>query len=145
MMGDLEMKLVIGLHRNVLELDRQTARLALKERLTLGQFAVLEALYSKGDQSISAVRERILSSVGTISVIVKNLERRGLIQRLSDENDRRVCLISLTREGYEVISRIVPDNKQMIEHYFSVLTAEEKQEMKRLMRKIGGVDDGAQN
>ncbi|WP_235899151.1 MarR family transcriptional regulator [Suipraeoptans intestinalis] len=47
--------------------------------MTLSQFAVLEALYSKGDLTVGEVREKILSSVGTIPVIVNNLVGRGYV------------------------------------------------------------------
>ena len=60
------MKILIGLHRNVNTLDKKTAKIASEYHLTFSQFMVLEALYSKGDMSVGEVRERILSSVGTI-------------------------------------------------------------------------------
>ncbi|DAB18501.1 TPA: MarR family transcriptional regulator, partial [Candidatus Gastranaerophilales bacterium HUM_19] len=72
-MKSLEMRALVGLHRSVNMLDKLTADLAAKYEVTFSQFMVLEALYSKGDLTVGAVREHILSSVGTISVIVNNL------------------------------------------------------------------------
>ena len=43
---------------------------------------VLEALYSKGDMSVGEVRERILSSVGTIPLIVNNLVKMNYVERM---------------------------------------------------------------
>ena len=141
-MIDTVMKLLIGMHRNVLELDRKTARLAGEEGLTLGQFAVLEVLHSKGDLPVGVVRDRILSSVGTISVIIRNLEQRGLVRRLPDPGDRRVCLLRITPEGEKLILKVVPRNNEMIQQAFSPLTAEEQAELLRLMKKMGGKQDG---
>ena len=64
------MKILIGLHRNVNTLDKKTSQIAGEYNLTFSQFMVLEALYSKGDMSVGEVRERILSSVGTIPLII---------------------------------------------------------------------------
>lgn len=141
-MIDTVMKLLIGMHRNVLELDRKTARLAGEVGLTLGQFAVLEVLHSKGDLPVGVVRDCILSSVGTISVIIRNLEQRGLVQRLPDPGDRRVCLLRITPEGEALILKIVPRNNEMIQKFFSSLTAEEQEELLRLMKKLRGKHDG---
>ena len=107
-MGRIEMKILIGLHRNVNTLDKKTAKIASEYHLTFSQFMVLEALYSKGDMSVGEVRERILSSVGTISLIVNNLVKMKYIERIPDKKDRRVCILHLTKEGYEVISKIAP-------------------------------------
>ena len=49
---------LIAMHRIVNELDRRTAAIARKYGLTLPQFAVLEALYHKGDLSVGELKER---------------------------------------------------------------------------------------
>ncbi len=136
-MHDIDLKLLIGMHRNVNVIDKKTAGLAYAEDLTIGQFAVLEVLHSKGDLPIGNVRDCILSSVGTISVIVKNLEQRGLVKRLPHENDRRICILSITEKGETVITKVIPKNTEMIRETFSVLTAVEKDELLRIMKKIG--------
>lgn len=137
-MNDIELKILIGMHRNLNAIDRKTARLASEEKLTLGQFSVLEILSSKGDMPIGMVRDGILSSVGTISVIVKNLEERGLIERLPHATDRRVCILHITDEGNEKIKRIIPKNKEAIKEAFAVLDDNDKKELLRTLKKLGG-------
>ena len=61
--------------------------------------------------SVGEVRERILSSVGTIPLIVNNLVKMNYVERMCNEKDRRVCILHLTQEGYDVISKIVPRNE----------------------------------
>ena len=133
-MGRTEMKILIGLHRNVNALDKKTSKIAAEYNLTFSQFMVLEALYSKGDMSVGEVRERILSSVGTIPLIVK----MNYVERMCNEKDRRVCILHLTQEGYDVISKIVPRNEAMIAESMEVLDQEEKEKLLYLLKKIGG-------
>ena len=109
-MGKTELKILIGLHRNVNAIDKKTSKIAAEYNLTFSQFMVLEALYSKGDMSVGEVRERILSSVGTIPLIVNNLVKRNYVERLTDEKDRRVCILHLTKDGYDVISKVAHQN-----------------------------------
>lgn len=133
------MKILIGLHRNVNALDKKTSQLAAEYNLTFSQFMVLEALYSKGDMSVGEVRKRILSSVGTIPLIVNNLVKRNYIERLSDEKDRRVCILRLTQEGRDVISKVAPKNEKMVVESMKVLNQKEREKLVYLLKKIGGV------
>ena len=141
-MSKTEMKILIGLHRNINDIDKKTLKIAAEHGLTLSQFMVLEALYSKGDMTVGEVREKILSSVGTISVIVNNLVKMNYIERLPDERDRRVCILHLTKDGRDVISKVVPKNEAMIGDSMKVLTTEEQEDLLYLLKKMGGrLDD----
>lgn len=137
-MKDIELKILIGMHRNVSNIDKRTSKLALEHGLTFSQFAVLEALYSKGEMSVGMVRKHILSSMGTIPLIINNLVKRNLVKRCSDLNDRRICIVSLTDEGKKLIQKLAPQNEEMIKDYMSVLTADEKDKLYYLMKKLGG-------
>ena len=48
-MDAIELKILIGLHRVSNEIDRRTTRIVKCYGLSMGQFAVLEALFHKGD------------------------------------------------------------------------------------------------
>lgn len=142
---DISLKLIIALHRNIDKIDKKTMKLAQKEGLTFGQFEVLEVLYSKGDMSIGNVMEKILSSVGTISVIVNNLVKLDYIERLPCENDKRICILHLKDKGRDVIERVVIKNTEMLEESFSMLTEEEKENLLITLKKIGGIYEEESN
>lgn len=137
-MNDIETKILIGMHRNVNDMDRKTANIASAYNLTFSQFMVLEALYSKGDMTVGEVRDHILSSVGTISVIINNLVKMKYIERLPDKKDRRICILHLTDEGGDVIAKVAPQNEKMIIDYISVLSESEKKDLLYLIKKLGG-------
>ncbi len=132
-----KLKILIGLHKNVKELDRRTLDIARSYGLSFSQFMVLEALYSKGNLSIGEVREAILSSVGTISLVVSNLEKMGYVKRKTDENDKRVSILSLTDEGRDVIGMVIPENETMIYDYMKDLSKEETATLLSLLKKLG--------
>ena len=128
-----EPNLIISLHRIVTDLDRKTKVLCQKQGLTFGQFMVLEALYHKGPLSVGEVKESILSTDGTIPVIVANMEKAGLLARKQDEKDRRKSILSLTKKGRDIIREVYPDNAEMIHTAFSVWNDREKGDLKRLL------------
>lgn len=137
-----EMKILIGLHRNVSAIDKKTLKLAKDHGLSFSQFMVLEALYSKGDMTVGQVRDKILSSMGTIPLVVKNLVKQGYVERREDPDDKRVCILHLTEEGRDIISKIAPKNEELVVDSMKNLTKEEKEELLYLLKKLGGRLDG---
>lgn len=127
--------IIIGLHRVVTDLDRETARISGRYGLTLGQFAVLEALYHKGDLTVGQVKEAILSSTGTIPVIINNLEKQNFVHRAHDPADRRRSIVQLTSSGRRLIEKVYPENEQMFRDKFSVWSKDEQRELLRLLLK----------
>lgn len=135
---DIELKILIALHRTINKIDKKTIKLANNSGLTFGQFMVLEALYSKGDMSIGEVMDKILSSVGTISVIVNNLVKAGYVEKIPYVEDKRVTMLHLTDDGRGVIEKVIPENYEMIAESFSMLTEDEKDSLLLILKKIGG-------
>lgn len=141
-MPKTEMKILIGLHRAVNYIDRQSSRIFSQYDLTMGQFAVLEALYHKGDMTVGQVQEKILSTSGTIPLIVKNLEKRGYLTRRADPDDKRCCILHITEQGQELIARVYPENEKKIIELMEYWTPEEQEQLVVLLKKFGGSING---
>ncbi len=133
----IELKLIIGLNRTVNKINRKTSFLCKQNGLTLSQFAVLEALYHKGDMSVGSVKDSILSTDGTIPVVVGNLVKNGFITKRKNSNDKRSNILSLTEKGRNIIKKVYPMNEKLIVEQFEILEDYEKEELLRLLKKIG--------
>lgn len=148
-MANIELKAFIGLHRALNHIDKEVSQVHNKYGLTMGQFAVLEALYNKGDMCVGQVQDKILSSSGTIAVIVKNLETRDLIEKSPDPGDKRKNILSLTGKGRELISRAYPENEEKILTLMGELSKEELDQLLNITKKLdktyGGKEDGKTN
>ena len=140
MENEIDLKILIALHRVVNAVDSKTAKLVKAYGLSLGQFAVLEALYHKGEMTVGQVQEKILSSTGTMTVIIKNLEKRQFISHKEDENDKRKRLLYITDKGRDIISKVFPKNKEIIIEYFKNMEIDEKKEFLRLMKSLNYKD-----
>lgn len=134
-MQELPLAIFIKMSRIINQINNNTSRIVGKYDLTLSQFAVLEVLYHKGELTIGEVQKKILSSTGTMPVIVKNLEKRQYLTRTQSPNDKRQFILSLTKEGLAVISKVYPINEEMILHEFSMLTVDEQKILFNLLRK----------
>lgn len=104
--------------------------------LTVAQFAVLEALYNKGDLRIQELIEKILTTSGNITVVIKNLEKDDLIKKIPDPSDKRAVIISITPKGKEIIEGILPKHIENINRIFNILSDEEKITLKNILKKF---------
>jgi MarR family 2-MHQ and catechol resistance regulon transcriptional repressor len=105
--------------------------------LTESQLGVLEALYHLGSMCQKELGIKILKSTGNITLIIDNLEKRNLVQRIRNINDRRYFTIELTTEGKKLISDFMPTHVQEIVKEFSILSKEELDILQKLCKKIG--------
>ena len=105
--------------------------------VTVSQFGVLEALHHLGPLRQGEISAKLLRSGGNITLVVDNLEARGLVQRIREAHDRRVVTVSLTEAGEALIAELFPQHVRAIVEEMSVLTADEQETLGRLCRKLG--------
>ena len=114
------------------------ARVGLEEEgLTLSQFAVLEALYHVGPQCLGDLARRILTSSGNLTLVINNLQKRGLVKREQQGKDKRFVLATITPAGAKLIDRIFPDHARRITEIMARLGPEEQEQLGDLCRKLG--------
>jgi MarR family transcriptional regulator, 2-MHQ and catechol-resistance regulon repressor len=109
----------------------------LPRKLTLPQFAVLEALDYLGPMCQRDISQKILKSNGNVTVVVDNLEKAGLVERTRSAEDRRFVRVTLTPEGHALISDVLPEYMETLSREFAVLSADEQDELGRLCRMLG--------
>lgn len=107
--------------------------------LTVSQFGVLETLYHLGPMCQRDIARKVLKSSGNITTVIGNLEKRGLVFRKRDENDRRYFNVMLTDEGAQILARFFPNHAGRITDLMNTLTMSEQQELGRLCKKLSGL------
>ena len=116
---------------------REVSRDVLRYGLTLGQFAVLEALYHKGPLPLGRIGSLLLVTAGDITYVVDRLERRGLVRRERQHDDRRVIYAALTPCGRELLDEIFPKHGRFVAELFETLEPAELQALRRLRKTLG--------
>lgn len=133
----LALNTYIKLQRATNSLEARLAHRRTMGDITATQFGVLETLYHLGPLCQGEISAKLLKSGGNITLVVDNLEKRGLVQRERETRDRRMILVSLTPAGRDLISQIFPKHLEAIVEEMSVLTPEEQQTLGDLCRKLG--------
>ena len=105
--------------------------------LTLSQFGVLEALDHLGPLAQRDLCRKLLQSGGNMTLVVVNLEKRGLIRRERPAENRRLVVVRLTPAGRRLIRRVFPRHAAIVADDLAVLSAAEQRELSRLLKKLG--------
>lgn len=105
--------------------------------LSISQFGVLEALYHLGPMHQGALATKILRTSGNLTVVLQNLEKRNLVVRERDPQDRRRLRIALTDRGRDLIAGMFDQHVARVETTLGALEPEEQTELARLCRKLG--------
>jgi MarR family transcriptional regulator, 2-MHQ and catechol-resistance regulon repressor len=105
-------------------------------------FMILELLYSKGPHPVQKISEMLSIPSGSITYVVDKLEKKGLVERQPNPNDRRASNVVLTEEGRALFDEIFPKHVATISQNLSFISNDEKEQLIDLLKRIGM---GAQN
>lgn len=83
--------------------------------LTYPQYLVLAVLWTEGDQTIGSLGDAMQLDSGTLSPLVRRLERDGLVAKTRDADDERVVRVRLTDAGTALRAEIAPVRKKIAE------------------------------
>lgn len=131
-----EFKVIIGILRASNLLVDDLKKTLKNYPINTTEFSVMEFLYSKGEKSIQEIRDRVLLASGSATYVVDNLEKKGYVNRIINETDKRVTYIKLTREGKDLINNIFPIHKKNTKKIFNDLTNGELITLKEILKKI---------
>lgn len=108
-----------------------------EDQLTGSQLGVLEALLHLGPLHQNVIAKKLLMSGGNITMVIDHLERRGLVQRQRDADDRRFITVGLTPRGRTIAKRVFSKHAKRIVKEFSVISAREIDALSRICKKLG--------
>lgn len=101
------------------------------------EFTVMEVLYSKGEQPIQIIGNKVLLASSSITYVIDQLEKKNFVERKVKESDRRVTLVSITQEGNDMMEDIFPQHSEVIQNLFSGLSEDEINQLSESLKVIG--------
>ena len=112
--------------------------------LSRGEVGALSALRISGPPyrlSPTRLAKGLMLSSAGITSRIDRLERRGLVRRLDDPDDRRGVIIELTDEGLAVVDAAVSANAASDRQLLGRLDAAELTQLEQILRKLlGGLE-----
>ncbi|EFY08485.1 MarR family winged helix-turn-helix transcriptional regulator [Erysipelothrix rhusiopathiae] len=121
-------------HQNILEQVKESIK---DFDINVNEFQALEALYHKGKLTTQALCDTVLVPGSSMTYVVDQLEKKGLVVRLKDEKDRRINYVMLSPKGLNDTEIIYNKHYEEMRKRFDKLTSEEEVTLQNLLKKIG--------
>jgi len=112
-----------------------------RNALSLVHLNVITALEADGPMSMRRLAEALDVADASATGIVDRMEKRGLVERRHDTDDRRVVLVHLTEEGRAVFSRMIDHRREMLVRILGELSADEMAALLKGMRAVRSARD----
>ena len=131
--------MVLRLLRAYHFLDQELIRGLVDYKVSPGEFGVLIELRLAGPpykMTPTQLHNRLLVTSGGMTGRIDRLQRRGLVCRSPDPEDRRSILVELTDRGLELIEGTSHTHFRIMEHLTEGLTSEDRECLAGLLRKL---------
>jgi len=129
---------ILRMIRIASRLERRLAQISGAFDLNVGQFNVLTALRRLDPTPLAPkqLMQATLFSSGALTPILDKLEQKHLVRRLTDPDDRRGVLVTLTNKGRHVIDAALAERERENLALANALSKEEQETFSRLARKL---------
>ena len=117
-------------------LSRALAQTCAEHGLTLSEWRLMAIIASGPSMSASDVTERSTMDAVAVHRAVMSLLRRGFIERVAVDGDKRIKQLVVTPTGHQAYETIVPHARRLEEDLMSSLTAAEALALRRVMRRL---------
>lgn len=70
--------------------------------LTYTQYIAMMVLWEEQNINVKSLGEKLFLDSGTMTPVLKALEKKGLVSRARSKADERILIVSLTRQGMQL-------------------------------------------
>lgn len=134
-------RLSILIKKSSLLFDKYSNQLLTQQDLTASQFKIMLVLYHTTQAVCQKDIEKKFNMTNpTVTGLVQKLEAKGLITRVSREDDQRVKQLVLTRQALERKAELLSSEQYLEEMMTKNLSEEETEQLCILLTKLIGED-----
>lgn len=91
--------ILVNLFNEILGIEEKALTSSEFRDISVNDMHILEAVGTEEPRSMSSVAKSLSVTVGTLTIAMNNLVKKGYVNRARSEEDRRVVLISLSDKG----------------------------------------------
>ena len=123
--------------RYISHLIKQKGREILSNyTITPPQFVALQWLHESGDMTIGDLSTKMYLAFSTTTDLVDRMEKNELVQRIRDEQDRRVVRIHLLPEGERVIQEVILKRQEYLQEILIEFNEKEAIDLLNNLQKL---------
>lgn len=128
--------LLVTLFNQILNIEEKALKKGPYNNLTINELHVIDAIGIGEVHPMSVIANKLEITVGTLTIAMNNLVKKGYATRERSESDRRVVLIGLTEKGLEAYEHHRVFHEEMITYTVSTLSDQESDVLTESLIKI---------
>lgn len=129
-------EVLVRLFRNINLIEERAICTGDYRDVTANDMHVIEAIDIDGAKNMTSVAKALGVTTGTLTIAVNSLVKKGYVDRVRSEADRRVVLISLSDKGKGAFLHHQQFHEQMINTIIEELSEEEQAVLEKALVKL---------
>lgn len=119
-------EILVNLFHNINSIEEQAIRTGEYKDMTTNDMHVIEAIGTSAPKNMTSVAKTLSVTTGTLTIAINSLVKKGYVERVRSEEDRRVVLVSLSSKGKRAFNHHQKFHEEMIKSITDRLSEEEK-------------------
>ena len=120
-----------SIFNNVLVIEEVSLRGSRFKDISIKEMHTIDVIGKFPKATPSKVSKELMVTLGTVTTSLNNLERKGYVERIRSDQDRRVVYLHLTKKGRLVHRLHKRFHKAMVEKIIDGMSSEEIEVMDR--------------
>ena len=129
-------EVLVNLFRDVMDIEQKAIITEEFQDITNNDMHIIEAIGMNEPKNMSTIAREISVTVGTLTIAMNSLVKKGYVLRERGKEDRRVVYISLTERGRAAYVHHARFHKAMINSISDELTSEEMELLIKTLTKL---------
>ncbi len=129
-------ELLVGLFHDIMTIEEKAIRKGPFKEVTVNDMHVIEAIGVEKSKNMSTVAKSLGVTMGTLTISVNALVKKGFVERIRSEEDRRVVLVSLTQQGKKAFAHHQKFHEDMISSIVTQLDEDEKKVLQKSLANL---------
>lgn len=129
-------EVLVSLFRNINLIEERAICTGDYKDVTANDMHVIEAIDMGGAKNMTSVAKALGVTTGTLTIAINSLVKKGYVDRVRSEEDRRVVLISLSEKGKRAFLHHQQFHEKMINVIIGELSEEEQVVLEKALTKL---------
>ena len=129
-------EVLVSLFRDVNDIEQKAIITSEFSDITNNDMHVIDAIGIDRPKNMSSIARELSVTVGTLTISVNSLVKKGYVVRNRSSEDRRVVFISLSEKGVKAYYHHKKFHEQMMDSVVKELTEEELEALVKALTKL---------
>ena len=127
---------LVSVFNDILTIEESELKKSQFNDLSITEMHTIEAIGMYKKKTSSEVAKELSITVGTLTVAINNLVKKGYVERLRSEDDRRVVKLGLTKKGKLLFRVHQHFHREMVKNILKGMEQEEEQALLRALKNL---------